>query len=73
MAVFPNLNLKIRDAVTKLEEQLVRRQVYLSVGERLTNDFTGAIQGPGITRGSHQSQRGHRCWSGRCEGGVVVV
>jgi hypothetical protein len=28
MAVFPGLNSKIKDAVTKLEEQLVRRQIY---------------------------------------------
>ena len=31
MAVFPNLNQKIRDAVTKLEEQLVRPLISLSM------------------------------------------
>lgn len=30
MAVFPNLNQKIRDAVSKLEEQLVRLYFYSS-------------------------------------------
>jgi len=29
MAVFPGLNSKIKDAVTKLEEQLVRREIYI--------------------------------------------
>jgi hypothetical protein len=32
MAVFPGLNSKIKDAVTKLEEQLVRQQTCLSMG-----------------------------------------
>jgi len=29
MAVFPGLNQKIKDAVTKLEEQLVRQRIHL--------------------------------------------
>ena len=39
MAVFPGMNSKIKDAVTKLEEQLVRNRIYFGfyLSELLTD------------------------------------
>jgi hypothetical protein len=42
------------------------------LNERFTYAYTGAIQGPGIARGNHKSQRGYHCWSERCEGVIVM-
>lgn len=74
-AVFPALNQKIRDALTKLEEQLVRLTTIFPLVATMNGSLThnlGARQGLCFVRRSHQGKGSSRCWSHRCKGVIFV-